>query len=192
MTTRIRVVAGVYPDVGNHPKLVAMHWDEKNGDDLSLQEAIDNQFDCETNWRVIEDEIPTAEFEIYWEAAQKAMAMESNPTSVLRDDLEILQAEPTAEDIAATNAGLAAYAARQCSIKVGDVVVYHRWDKTSEGKVFKVEILCTVTKVMPVFNSYIRNSFRVTATCPPESKMEALEADESFFTRIEEKLAQCS
>lgn len=113
-------------------------------------------------------------------------------TIVLRDDLEILRPEPTADDIAATNAGLAAYAARQCNIKVGDTVVYHRWDKTKEGQIFKVEILCTVAQVMPVFNSTMRNSFRVTATCPPESEMEALEADESFFTRIEERLAQCS
>jgi hypothetical protein len=113
-------------------------------------------------------------------------------TIIFPNDCEIIRTEPTTEDIAATNAGLAAYAARQCSIKVGDVVVYHRWDKTKEGQVFKVEILCTVTKVMPVFNSHIRNSFHVTATCPPESEMEALEADESFFTRIEERLAQCS
>lgn len=105
-------------------------------------------------------------------------------TIIFRDELEVLRAEPTADDIAATNAGLAAYTYRQCAIKVGDQVNYHYHGRDENNNIVPIPTPCTVTKVMPVFNSHMPNSFRITATFPPGSKYESLEADQGFFTPI--------
>lgn len=106
-------------------------------------------------------------------------------TIIFPNDYEIIRAEPTAEDIQLTNAALAARAAARCKYKVGDTVIASAHGDQPARRV-------VVTYVVPVFNDYIPDSYRLRCTDPTGKEGNWIEADQCVFSPIEEELAQCS